>query len=53
MKGKDWKCKKGKVTDGVRFQMFQERGENRITGRGGGNSQNKSQTLPPRGRREQ
>ena len=33
LKGKDWKCKKGAVTDGVRSQRYQEWDENRITER--------------------
>lgn len=41
------------MTDGVRSQMSQERGKNRVTGGRGGNPQNESKTLPPIGRREQ
>lgn len=33
LKGKDWKCKEGAVTDGVRSQRHQEWDENRITER--------------------
>lgn len=32
-KGKDWKCKKGEVTDGVRAQRYQEWDEKRVTER--------------------